>query len=73
MLRISGRRERGFSAVQPGTFLAQVNSVLYTLTEPVLGPMRRAIPPVRLGGMGLDVSPIILFIGLRLLMSAIGC
>jgi YggT family protein len=58
---------------QPGTFLGQVNDVLRMLTDPVLMPLRRAIPPVRLGGMGLDVSPIILFIGLQLLMSAIGC
>jgi YggT family protein len=59
--------------VQPGTFLAQVNSVIYTLTEPVLGPLRRAIPPVRLGGMGLDLSPIILFLAFPILMRAIGC
>jgi YggT family protein len=58
---------------QPGTFLGQVTSVLHVFTEPVLGPLRRTIPPVRIGNMGLDLSPIILFIGLQLLMSAIGC
>jgi hypothetical protein len=27
------------------------------LTEPILGPLRRALPPVRMGAMGLDLSP----------------
>lgn len=56
---------------QSGTFLGQVNDVLRMLTDPVLLPLRRAIPPVRLGTMGLDLSPIIAFIGLQLLMSAL--
>ena len=57
--------------VTPGTFLAQVNSALYTVTEPVLGPLRRAIPPVRLGAMALDLSPLIVILGLQLLRGAI--
>jgi YggT family protein len=57
----------------PGGFLAQVNSVLYTLTEPLLAPLRRAIRPVRIGNMGLDLSAIIAFIGLIVITSLIGC
>ncbi len=57
--------------VTPGGALAQITHVLYNLTEPVLGPIRRAIPPVRFGSMGLDLSPIIVFIGGQLLLGQI--
>jgi YggT family protein len=57
--------------VTPGTALAQVNSALYSVTEPILGPLRRAIPPVRFGAAALDLSPLIVIIGLQLLRGAI--
>jgi YggT family protein len=59
--------------LQPDGAGAQAFSILYTVTEPVLGPVRRAIPPVRLGGMGLDVSVIIVVFGLQILLRLIGC
>lgn len=37
--------------------LYQAGRVLYRLTEPVLRPVRRLLPPAKLGG--LDISPII--------------
>src|SRR4030042_3437617 len=37
--------------------LYQVGRILYRLTEPVLRPLRRLVPPAKLGG--LDISPII--------------
>jgi YggT family protein len=70
-LVLLGRILLSWFPVTPGTFLAQVNSVLYALTEPILGPLRRAIPPVRMGAAALDLSPIIAFIALRLLQSQI--
>ena len=36
--------------------------------DPVLRPIRQAIPAVRLGGMGLDLSPLILIIGIQILI-----
>jgi uncharacterized protein YggT (Ycf19 family) len=57
--------------LSPGGLMAQVFSVSYTLTEPVLGPIRRAIPPVRMGGGGLDLSPIIVLFGSQLLLGII--
>lgn len=51
--------------------LARLRAVLRSVTEPILGPLRRLIPPVRLGGAGLDLSPIILLITLSLLAEAI--
>lgn len=41
------------------------------LTEPVLAPLRRVIPPVRLGGAALDVSILIVFFVLSIVRSAI--
>jgi YggT family protein len=37
--------------------------IVYRLTEPALAPIRRALPPMA----GLDLSPMVLLIGLRLL------
>jgi YggT family protein len=55
--------------MQPGTPMASVASVIYQLTEPVMGPVRRLIPTI---GM-IDISPIVVFFGLRIFQSAIGC
>ena len=52
--------------LQPGTILAQVNRVLFDITEPVLRPFRRIIPPV---GM-FDLSFTILVFGLLILWQA---
>jgi len=42
--------------------------LIYQLTEPILAPFRVVIP---LGGMGLDLSPIIVYFLLNLLRSAL--
>ena len=47
--------------VEPGTPAARVERVLGAVTDPVLRRLRRLIPPVRVGGAALDLSPIILF------------
>ena len=52
--------------LSPGGPMASVFSFLYTITEPVLGPLRRVIPP--LGGF--DLSPIVALIGLQLVAGA---
>lgn len=53
--------------VRPDSGLVQVNRILFDLTEWVLAPLRRIIPPV---GM-FDVSFMILIFGLFLVRSAI--
>ncbi len=55
--------------LQPGTPMASVASIIYQLTEPVMGPVRRIIPTI---GM-IDISPIVVFFGLRILQGALGC
>jgi len=47
--------------------LYQVKVILYRLTEPVLSPIRRFVPPYRVGG--LDISPIIAFLIIMFLRS----
>ncbi|MEZ5167917.1 MAG: YggT family protein, partial [Acidimicrobiales bacterium] len=43
--------------LDPDGGMAVVAGFLYMLTDPVLRPLRRALPPVRLGGFALDLSP----------------
>jgi YggT family protein len=57
--------------IEPGSGMASVYGFLHTLTEPVLAPLRRLIPPVGMGGMGLDLSPLIIFFGISLLLQAL--
>ena len=51
--------------------LARVRSVFRAATEPVLRPLRAILPPVRMGAMGLDLSPLVLLIALGILAAAI--
>ena len=59
--------------IQPGSPMAPVFNVLYAVTEPVLGPLRRVLPPLAMGGMGLDLSPIIVTLGMQLLVVPLVC
>ena len=56
--------------ITPGTPVASIYSVIFSLTEPVLGPLRRMIPPVRMGMGAIDVSPIIVFVVIILICSS---
>jgi YggT family protein len=40
------------------------------VTEPVLRPLRRLIPPIRAGGVGLDLSVLVAFVILAVLQQA---
>ena len=42
--------------VRPGSALVPVQRALAAVTEPVLRPIRRILPPVRAGGMAIDLS-----------------
>jgi len=57
-----------FPPSRPGP-VETLRVVLFRITEPVLGPIRALLPPVRIGGMGLDLSPMIVFIGLEILLA----
>ena len=49
----------------------RVMDLVYALTEPVMRPLRNMIPPVRMGAIALDLSPIIIFIVIGVLQQAI--
>ena len=49
-------------------FVGSIGEFLYRATEPVLGPIRRALPNMG----GLDVSPIVLWLGLVFIKLVIG-
>ena len=40
---------------------------LSKLIEPIMRPIRNVIPPLRVGGAALDLSPVILILGIGLL------
>jgi YggT family protein len=54
-----------------GSMMASVYSFLFSITEPVLGPVRRLLPPIAVGGMGLDLSPIVVIVGVQILLSIV--
>jgi YggT family protein len=45
--------------------------LIYRVTEPVLGLVRGLLPAVRMGMVGLDLSPIIVFIAIVVLQRAL--
>ena len=62
---LAGRAVLSWFPVRGGTFLASLNTLLFELTEPILKPVRRVIPPA---GM-FDTSFIIVFFVLVLLQA----
>lgn len=40
---------------------------LSRIIEPILRPIRSVIPPIRVGGVALDLAPLILILGLGIL------
>ena len=57
--------------ISPNSGAATIYGFLYSITEPVLAPIRRVIPPMGMGGMGLDLSPLVVFFGISILRSVI--
>jgi len=57
---------------RPTGFVLVLAEVVYTITDPPLKFLRRFIKPVRLGGIALDLSVLVLFIIVWILMSFIG-
>jgi YggT family protein len=57
--------------VSPDHPVGRLSVFLDRLVYPVILPLRRVIPPVRLGGGLLDLSPIVLIIGIQILIAII--
>lgn len=56
---------------QPKGVVLIVAEAIYTLTDPPLNLLRRVIPPVRIGGISLDIAFLVLFIGLQVLIAVV--
>jgi YggT family protein len=51
-----------------GGALDTIRRALFTITEPVLAPVRSLLPPVSLGGFGLDLSFMVVFFVILIVM-----
>ncbi len=49
----------------------KVQKILAAVCEPVLRPVRKIIPPVRVGGVGLDLSILVVFLVIKVLISTV--
>jgi YggT family protein len=47
--------------------VGRIRHVLRLVTQPLLAPLRALIPPVRMGSVAVDLSPLVLILGLNLL------
>ncbi|WP_144792787.1 YggT family protein [Kocuria palustris] len=59
-----GWRPQGAALVLASTF--------YAVTDPMLTPLRKLIPPLRMGGVALDLSSLVLILGLGILQMILG-
>ncbi|MEV5980158.1 YggT family protein [Streptomyces sp. NPDC052114] len=57
---------------QPGKAMVVVLEATYTVTDPPLKLLRRFIPPLRLGGVALDLSFFVLMIIVYILIALVG-
>lgn len=56
---------------RPSGFFAVVLEAVYTVTDPPLRALRRVIPPLRIGGVSLDLSFIVLFLLVQILRNVV--
>jgi len=56
---------------RPQGWVAALCEALYSITDPPLRAVRGVIPPIRLGGAALDLSPMILLIGIWIIMTIV--
>jgi YggT family protein len=61
----------GVLAPAGGSQLVRVRGWTHSVTEPVIGPVRRLVPPVRLGGMSIDLAFTIVFVLVIVLRSLV--
>jgi YggT family protein len=54
-----------------GGGMYQARRITYAITEPVLGPARRVLKPVRIGSVSLDLAFTAVFVAVLLLRSVV--
>lgn len=68
VLAILGRIILSWFPVSPDSPVAAISSFFYSVTEPVLGPVRNVLPSL---GM-FDLSPIVVMIAIQILIAVLG-
>ena len=58
---------------EPGGALATVNRLVAQATDWLFIPLQRIIPPLRMGAMMLDLTPIVVLLVVQLLLMPIVC
>jgi YggT family protein len=56
---------------RPNSFLIAVFEVIYSVTDPPMKFVGRFVPPLRLGGVSLDLSFIVLLIAISLVQNIV--
>jgi YggT family protein len=56
---------------RPQGVVLVICELVYTLTDPPLKALRRLIPPLRLGQVALDLSFLVLIIGIQILLGVL--
>ncbi|WP_313409720.1 YggT family protein [Aeromicrobium sp.] len=56
---------------QPRGFIAVLCELIFSLTDPPLRALRKVIPPIRLGGVMLDLSAMVLLLFLFIAQSLV--
>ncbi|MGI9667974.1 MAG: YggT family protein [Acidimicrobiia bacterium] len=51
--------------------IAKAYRLLSRMIEPILKPIRAVVPSVRVGGASLDLSPLILIVGVQVLIAVL--
>jgi YggT family protein len=60
-----------FGRLPWGHPIRKIYDAMSNVINPVLAPIRRVLPPLRAGGMGLDLSPMVLFLLIIVLQNII--
>jgi YggT family protein len=50
-----------------GSFRSRLSVGVHAVTEPILAPVRRVLPPLRFGNVGLDLAFIVVFLAIVLI------
>lgn len=59
------------AALRANPFVSAINRFAFTITEPPLKLMRKVIPNIRLGSVGIDLSWAILMLSISIASSAV--
>jgi len=57
---------------QPHGFILVILEAAYSVTDPPLKALRKVIPPLRLGGIAIDLSFLVLFVIVNILIQLVG-